>query len=286
MSIPIVIFHTGGSQDYFNNCVNVSSENNTVYVISDDSNKTTFSSNPKVRFFHVDDLQSSAVEEFKTCFINYSGNPHDYEMYCFLRVFYLKTLFEKTGLEWAFHTDSDCVILDDINAIFCSPDKLQIAYSIQKTQNQFHMAGSIHNALLNVEFCDAFIQLCFDIYKNKSKFALIDAKMQWHKNNGVPGGICDMTLYYLLYSEKLIDNICDLNIPIMVDGERAIFDHNLSDTYGFNGEETYTRELGMKVISRFGKKFYFNTQSGDPVRTISIHFQGTSAKRILSEFSI
>ena len=284
MSIPIVIFHTGGNQDYFKNCVDVSSKNNTVYVIGDDANKTTFLDNKKVQFFHIDDLQSSAVEEFKSCFVNYSGNSHDYEMYCFLRVFYLKTLFEKTGLEWAFHTDSDCVILDDINAIF-SPDKLRISYSVQKMQNPFHMVGSIHNALLNIGFCDAFIQLCFDIYQNKSKFALIDAKMQWHRNNGVPGGICDMTLYYLLYSEKLIVNVFDLNIPMMVNGERVIFDHNVSDTYGYYGEKTYARDLGIKVVSKIGNKFYFKTLSGDQVRTVSIHFQG-SAKRILSDFTI
>jgi hypothetical protein len=177
-------------------------------------------------------------------------------------VFYLKTFFEKTGLDWVFHTDSDCVILDDVNAIF-SEDKLRISYSIQKMENPFHMVGSIHNALLNIGFCDTFINLCFDIYQNKSKFALIDSKIQWHKKNGILGGICDMTLYYLLYSEKMIDNIFDLNIPMMINGERAIFDHNISDIYGFYGEKTYERSLGIKVVTRSGNNFYFKTIFAD-----------------------
>jgi hypothetical protein len=284
MSIPIVIFHTGGNQDYFKNCVDVSSKNNTVYVIGDDTNKTTFSNNKKVQFFHIDDLQSTAVEEFKACFVNYNVTPYNYELYCFLRIFYLKTLFEKTGLDWMFHTDSDCVVLDDVNTIFHS-NKLRVSYSVQKMENPFHMVGSIHNSLLNVDFCNKFIQLCFDIFQNKSKFELVDAKIKWHQKNRVRGGICDMTLYYLLYSEKLIDNIFDLNIPILVNGERAIFDHNVSDTYGYYGEKTYALDLGIKVVSRSGNNFYFKTLKGDQVRTLSIHFQG-SAKRILSNFTI
>jgi hypothetical protein len=282
MSIPIVIFHTGGSPDYFVKCVENSSKNNQVYLIGDDSNKHTFTANKNVKFFHIDDLQSTAVEEFKACFVNYSGNPHNYEMYCFLRVFYLKTLFEKTGLDWVFHTDSDCVVLENVNSIFY-PNQLRVSYSVQKMENPFHMVGSIHNALLNIDFCNTFIQLCFDIYQNKSKFSLIDSKMQWHRQNGVPGGICDMTIYYLLYSEKLIDNLFDLNIPIMVNGERAVFDHNISDSYGYYGEKTYSLELGIKVVSKNDNKYYFKVLNGNNVRTLSFHFQG-SAKRILKDF--
>jgi len=282
MSIPVVIFHCGGNQSYFVSCVNVSSKKNTVYLIGDDVNKNSFKNNKNVHFFHINDLESEETKKFKKCFVNYSGNNHHYEMYCFLRVFYLKTLFEKTKDEWMFHTDSDCVLLEDANKLFTPP--FQISYSIQNVANEYHMVGSIHNSLLNLDFCNKFIQLCFDIYDNHTKFQLINKKIQWHKTTGTPGGICDMTLYYLLYSEKIIENVVDLNIPMSVDGENTVFDHNLSDAYGYNGECTFEKQNGIKLLLRTANGYYFKTVNGDFMKLASIHFQG-DAKRILEKFS-
>lgn len=284
MSIPIVIFHTGGLPEYLINCVTISSKNNKVYLIGDDSNNFAFSGNPNVNFFHVNDLGSSEVEEFKQCFVNYSGNDANYEMYCFLRVFYLKTLFEKTGLDWVFHTDSDCVILDNIDAIF--PHPIKVSYSIQTPTNEFHMGASIHNALLNIDFCNIFVQLCFDIYQNKTKFGLIEKKIRWHQQTGMPGGICDMTLYYLINSKNMIEPIVDLNIPIQIDDDKTVFDFHYSDTYGYNGKNTYEMEDWYKRIIKRNGKFYFVNTNKEEIRTISIHFQGKRAKQALVKFSL
>jgi len=283
MQIPVVIFHVGGNQPYFVNCVNVSSQNNIVYLVGDDSNQHTFKNNNKVRFFHINDLSSPDTEKFKQCFVNYSGNNHNYEMYCFLRVFYMKILLEKTDIPWMFHTDSDCVILEDVNTIFSQP--FRTAYSIQNMENKYHMVGSIHNSLIDIDFCNKFIQLCFDIYDNRSKFHLIDEKIQWHRNTRTPGGICDMTLYYLLYSQHLIDNIVDLNEPFTIVGEDCIFDHNISDAYGYKGKNTYEKQNGIKVLFKQPNGYYFKTTDGRLIKTISIHFQG-NAKRLLENFSI
>lgn len=282
MSIPIVIFHIGGNQPYFLNCVTISSKKHTVYLIGDDTNKNTFKNNKKVHFFHINELESEETEKFKRCFVNYSNNNHNYEMVCYLRVFYLKTLFEKTQIPWMFHTDSDCILLENINNIFTHP--VQVSYSIQNMENKYHMVGSIHNSLLDIEFCNKFIQLCFDIYDNRTKFELINQKIQWHKTTGTPGGICDMTLYYLLYSEKIIENIVDLNVPILVDDEYLTFDHNVSDAYGHNGEYTYEKQNGIKTIIKKGKCYYFKTVNGQLIKTASIHYQGR-AKQILEKFS-
>ena len=281
MTIPIVIFHTRGNQAYFQSCVNNNAKNNIVYLIGDDSNKFTFINNPNVHFYHINDLVTEEAKQFEACFTNYSSNDHNYEMYCYLRIFYLKTFIEKTGKQWVFHIDSDCIILGDINNIFSEP--LSISYSIQNMKNKFHMVGSVHNALINLEFCNTFIKLCFDIYQNKSKFELINKKLEWHKQNNVPGGICDMTLYYLLHSEKLLHSVIDLNLPIKVNNEEFIFDHNISDSYGYLGEDTYEKLDGIKVICRQENNFFFKNKQGMPIRTISIHFQG-SAKRILETF--
>jgi len=288
MSIPIVIFHTGGAPDYLVSCVNISSKSNQVYLIGDDSNQSTFSNTPNVRFFHINDLSTTEIDQFKRCFVNYSSNDATYEMNCFLRVFYLKSFFEKTGLDWAFHTDSDCIVLENINKIFNSDIKT-VAYSIHRTTNEFHMSASIHNALLNRDFCNIFVELCFDIYQSKTKFGLIERKIQWHQETGMPGGICDMTLYYLIQSERMISPIIDLNEPLEYDGSHIVFDLHYSESYGYNGDYTYAMEDWHKqIVKRDGNCYFTLKDAADQeIRAASIHFQGQNAKRVLeNEFGL
>jgi len=275
--IPLVVFHVNGNQQYFKNCINLSSSKNKVYLIGDNSNMNTFVANKNVEFVNINDLKSNEISEFEKYFINYSTNDFKYELNCFLRVFYLKCFFEKMNFKKVFHTDSDCIILENINNIFTINDN--IAYSIVKN-NIYHMAGSIHNALLDINFCNKFIELCFDIYKNKTKFNLIEPKIKWHTENNIAGGVCDMTLYYLIYYEKIIDNIIDLNEKYFVNGENVVFDHTISISYGFNGENTYKMINRTKEIQINENKCYFVTNDNDLIRTISIHYQGDS-KRIL-----
>jgi hypothetical protein len=94
--IPIIVFHVNGNQDYFKKCIQISSSKNKVYLIGDNSNMTTFSENNNVEFIHINDLESGEIKDFKKCFTNYSTNKYDYELYCFLRIFYLKSFFIKT----------------------------------------------------------------------------------------------------------------------------------------------------------------------------------------------
>ena len=282
--IPIVIFHVG-SQEYFKRCVKINSEKNKIYVIGDDSNKDLFRENPNVTHIHKKSLNEDEVNEFSNCFINYSTNDRQHELNCFLRIFYLKQLMLLTGRDKFFHLDSDCIILDSVTDVFDSLQDIKIGYSVQKyaqESNIHHMVGSVHGSLLNLDFCDAFIELCFDIYQTKVKYHLIEPKVNWHRDNNHPGGVCDMTLYYLLYSEKLV-NVEDLNQQHYINNEPCVFDHAVYNAYGYLGQRTYkaSDEHGKKKLIKREGKYYFETINGDLVRALSIHFQGEWAKWIL-----
>jgi hypothetical protein len=149
-----------------------------------------------------------------------------------------------------------------------------VVYSVQNVENPFHMVGSIHNALIDLNFCDTFIQLCFDIYENKRKFHLIDEKMKWHKKNNVPGGICDMTIYYLM--TKLL-TVKDINLF-----NNKVFDHNISSPYGYLGEKTFKMNNGIKVIIK-KDKYYFQTNAKN-LEVMSMHFQGNK-KQLLFQIN-
>jgi len=277
--IPIYIFHLG-NQLYFQKCVSINSKHNHVYLIGDDSNKELFKNNPSVTHIHINSFTGDAIKEINRmiiCFHNYSTNRDVYELNCFLRVFYLKELIKQTKIPAFFHVDSDCIIFESLENIpFTSP----IQYSLQtfyEEKNSFYMVASIHNALLNMDFCNKFIQLCFDIYENKSKKHLIMPKISWHKNYNIDGGICDMTLYYLLHSEKII-NVSDTNDIIIVNGEECTFDHQISGSYGYLGKNTYKMKDNVKQIEIRNNKAYFVNHENKFIRALSIHYQGANKK--------
>jgi hypothetical protein len=281
MDIPIYIFHLGNHL-YFQKCVDINSNFNKVHIIGDDSNKFTFKNNANVFHHHIDEFNTSTeIQKMKTCFQNYSTNAHTFEFLCFLRVFYLKELILKTSITRFFHVDSDCIVLEQLHKI---PFASAIAYSLHSHQPKempYIMAGSIHNALLNLDFCNTFITLCFDVYDNKSKMNLLQPKIDWHCATKTGGGICDMTFYWLLHTEKLVQ-VEDLNTPRIIDGEMCVFDHQLNSSYGYQSCTTFKKtEKNIKEILSENKKVYFITLNGLKIRTLSIHFQG-SEKELLA----
>jgi len=279
--IPVVIFHFG-NQKYLEKCVEINSKKNFVYLIGNDTNENLFKNNKNVKHIHVKNLDNGEVNRLKRCFVNYSTHDVSYEIKCFLRVFYLKQLMLTTGINTFFHLDSDCIVFEKIEDIFSSHENINNAYSLQKfsqEKNPYHMVGCIHNGLINIELCNKFINLCFDIYENKSKMDLINSKILFHKIRKIGGGICDMTIFYLLFSEKMCE-VFDLNEKLLVNGEDCVFDHNVNDSYGFLGEDTYKMENGIKKIIKNDDKFYFFTNDDKLVRALSIHYQG-GAKNLL-----
>ncbi|MDZ4848201.1 MAG: hypothetical protein SGI77_02820, partial [Pirellulaceae bacterium] len=207
------------------------------------------------------------------------------ELFCCM--FYLKQFMLTQHLDRVFHLDSDCILLDNIGRLLSLslPDVVArngIAYSKNKSDNPWHMAGCVHNALLTLDFCEAFIQLCFDVYENRSKFHWVEPKIRWHIENKIGGGICDMTLYYLLFTEGLLE-VVDLNDIVIVDGERCVFDHNINISYGYLGDETFVMSKNVKKIIMESGKFYAFDKNGSAIRLLSIHFSGSEAKSLLRD---
>ena len=292
--IPIVIHHEGGSQDYFKNSVRVNAERNRVIVIGDDANQGLFKDlTGKVEHIHVNSLRTKEIEDFEKCYTNYSYMDEKFELKCFLRAFYVKELIRQKGLERVFYVDSDCVILENIDSVFKKLPFVEEGYSIQKhmqRSNRYHQVGCIHNALMTETLCDDFIKLCFDIYKSKDKFSLISDKWEHHKEIE-QGGVCDMTVWFLLLQNRRADSVpvTDFNDLFVLDGEDCVFDHNVSDGYGFAGPNTYLMVsepavspwVETKSIMKRNNKYYIMTNDGREVRLLSIHYQG-GAKEGLS----
>jgi hypothetical protein len=269
--IPIYIYHTG-CQEYLKKCVTINSKKNKVYLIGDDSNSCIFSNNPNVIHIHKDMFDNYEIKNFTEHFLKYRYSLN--QLSWILRIFYLRQLILMTGIKQFFHVDSDCIVLDNITSIFNNKN-IDIAYAIQDEShysNKYNMVGSVHNGLLNMNFCNKFIELSYDIFVNKSRFNLILDKHTYHEVNK-NGSVCDMTLYFLLYSKKMID-VINLNTIFKHNDEDCVFDHQICSSYGFLGENTYIVNNGIKKLIKSSDKYYIETVDNKLIRVLSLHFQG------------
>jgi hypothetical protein len=208
-------------------------------------------------------------------FVNYSTNAYRFELNCFLRMFYVRALLEKLGSGDCFHIDSDCALLADVSAIsYETADALTLHNDFG---NPVRMTASVHNARLTRDFLERFMQLCLDVFVDGTRLEDVVPKIEQHAERGLPGGVCDMTLYHLVTRGRIVQ---DLGTP----REGAVFDHRFGSPEGHELERQYEMTDGHKRLTRGDGGFYIHDVRGSAVRLLSIHFQGI-AKRFVDLLS-
>ena len=288
--VPLVIYHVQRTSLYFQKVIEYSSHFNHIILIGDETNATLFQHLPNVEHVPYPTLVSPDFVEFEQYFVNYSTNSAWFELQCFQRIFLLRELMRQRGYERVFHADSDCITMVNAGDFLATYPQVQCGLVCPKQPDPFHMACSIHNSIINTAFCDAFVQLCKDIYQNKSKFYLIEPKIRWHQEKQLSGGICDMTLYYLIYEHKLVDGIVNLMGPILYQNDVCVFDTHMIISEGYDGEKTFQMETEPEIkrvvqIQGAKQKCFFVSLDGKLIRTLSLHFQGL-AKRFLEQYDL
>lgn len=292
--IPVVFYHTNWTpqHNYLLQAIKTTtSNNNNVIVVGDNSVREgiaqLLSQSIGVEFVHVDELQDDDAREFSRCFVNYSFQPSEFELACFLRTFYMRRLIQVKDLLRVFYSDSDCAILCDVSELLWQHPTLRVGYSKQlkkQEDDKFHMTNCMHNSVLTLDMCNRYVQLCFDIYKTRAKYHLIADKWQHHQKV-MCGGVCDMTLWFLYETEKGVcaNAVFDMNEPLFMNGEKCVFDHNVNDAYGYNGRDTYNMHYDgnvnrwcdtKRIVKKDGKLYASVKEDGELVRLLSVHYQG------------
>jgi len=262
--LPIILFHLG-NPTYLSETIERNRRVHTRIVLIGDSTNSHLRG---VTHVHYETLRTPELTEFESKFVNYSTNSAAIEKLCFSRMFYIRKWLQLNGLTSCVHLDSDCVLLRPVNEIFNGTT----AYSYVSTSD--HFAASVHVSYLTMDFLLRFEQLCRNIYVTGSLFHLIEPKIRHHKENSIPGGICDMTLYYLLTKEMPVRALLD----IQPDG--SVFDDNINDSFGFLGKDTFVLTEGKKTIRKVGDRFEARCTTGQWIRINNLHFQGNAKQYI------
>ncbi len=292
-NIPLIIMHLG-EQPYFKKCVELNTKFNDVLLIGDQSNLRTFTSNPRVKHYHVFNLETDDTRDFRNYFKNYSTNSYDAEYTCFIRYFHYITIMDELGIDKIAVCDSDCVVLENVDKLWAAYMKpgVNAAMPIDVSQTEEHIDKVCNSVgLLTRDFCLRFVNLVRDIYLHQTQYSLIEKKIRWHAVNEIPGGISDMTLLSALWSSGDV-NMTNLAGTEIYENEICAFDWNLQSASGFKGKDTYVMlQSGIKYAKKMmgsdgTPKFYFATKDMEYIRALSFHFQGFKSKALLENFSM
>jgi hypothetical protein len=260
--IPVVFFHIG-DQDYFSSSLRIALKNNHVIHIGDSPR----SLDPKYRFVDFREV-SEGFKEFASVYQHYSFNPLEYERICFLRWIALMNLMRKEGISRTFYSDSDVAVLDDVSLAFDEIGRPETSFVVMDDQENYRWSACGLSSYWTVSSIEKMCEFIFSSYTDPLRLTKLQEKASWHMSNKIPGGVCDMTVFYLFTLEN---DVFPINRVI----DNTTFDQNVNDSENFIRNEFIMIE-GKKKITREGNLLFGETSHGEKVRFRTIHCQGNA----------
>lgn len=265
MSVPIVVIHKG-NQKYLHYCLlqaKRTNPNSRIILIGDESNHNCLDF---VEHYNYKDLGCSQVEELSQNYKNFSPNSYDFELFCFLRWFYLRNLMKKLKLESCFHVDSDLMIYCDVDK---ECEKFEGAMlTIDSWDNK--TATSPHNMYIgSFDAIDGFCNYVCDIYKNETKVSEFGAIYQERLANNYLQGISDMSLWIFFANILPPDKV--YNLCGIIDGYK--FDHNIIAEKDFE-KNGYVKKIKFIKGIPYSKYISDGKYQGQLIEFKTLHFQG------------
>lgn len=263
-TVPIFFIHSG-NQEYLGYTIKQAEKNNkTVCLLGDSSNR-----NRSNYWVNMQDYITEDYEKFKTIYLHMSSNPYEFELNCFRRFFVSYEFAKQNEIERFLMLDSDLLAFVNFSKLDFS--NYIAGFSIPKNQDHYNWTASPHCSYWTLEGIKCFLDFLTDKYTNG--IDQLKSKWNYHKDNKIKGGICDMTLLYLWSLSQEKNKI--LNTARIYDG--TVFDHFLSVSEGYEiGAFLVRKFCNIKHLKFDEGKAYFKTKDGQWVKTYTIHAQGKS----------
>ena len=193
--LPIVFFHSGNIPGYLIRSVNQALiYNKNVVLITD-----TSSEHLKIKQYLIDQL-NEGVATFEDKYVHMSSNSVSFELICIKRWFLLRNYMNKYNIDVCYYSDSDVMIYDNLTAVYSFYKEFDAAYTMTEYQENYRWSASACCSFWKRETINRFCDFILDLYST-SKIEKLKQKWNYHQQNNIPGGICDMTLLYLFTKE-------------------------------------------------------------------------------------
>lgn len=252
------------------------SPNSNVVLIGDTPGIKGIQSKP------INTFENTYIDIFRTHYIHMSTNPEYFELFCWIRWFYLLTYMKYYDVDSVLYLDSDVFLyssIDDIRVAYSDLTfKCVLSIPLQDF-NSLRWSASGHASYWTVDILEEFCRFIIASYCDQKYVAMYKRKWDWHLSHKQPGGVCDMTTLYLFWRENQ-DHIT--NFATSHHGN--VFDCNIN--VGANDIlDQYVTESGMKKVDFIdGQPFlYLTEEARGRDRVHALHFQG-AAKRHMRVF--
>lgn len=261
--IPIIVVHKG-NQKYLKNCILCAQENgNFVILIGDEKNKGMCKDWTDYR-----DCESELFEEFQKYYVHMSSNSEVFELICFQRYFYVCQYMVSHQLKECIMIDSDALVFGEVTENLI-PAGIDMGSSWFEVQEKYTWSVCPHFTYWTKRGLLDFLYFCIDSYRENEKRKLLEEKYQYHLDNQIPGGICDMTLLYLWMKQT--------GFPVVNFSKRKeqLVDYNINkpmiDTETYIMWERYDMK---KIVFENGKPYFIRRDDGRKVPVLIIHAWG------------
>lgn len=220
--------------------------------------------------------------DFEGQYVHLSSATREFELLCFKRYFYLYAVAKQRGLTHFWMIDSDAIVLKDLSEItnnYLIANQFAAGVSTRH-QDQFDWASSPHTSFWTLNGLGDFLNFLKQLYIGPTR-TLLNEKYQWHVDNHIPGGICDMTALFLWQKNR--EDICNL-ARIHLDG-LPLFDNNLNEDGNMTRNEfQMVRNVRLKKITHENQAYWaYPTSHSNAIPVIALHFQGR-AKTCMATF--
>lgn len=277
MIVPVIMTHGSGGdnpdridQGYLALTLKQAQQyNQRVILLGDPTN-----SHLDVEHYNYADFYGEAKKFFEEEYVQYSYYKEGYDRFTMALYFMLKAFMQTTGLKVISNTDSDMMIYCDMTTEEQKlPENYLLACCIPEYQPTFRWNASTEISFITLEGICEVCEFLHRVYTTPAWLAKIKSKWDWHVENKLHGGVCDMTLMWLFVQDRERERIVNLTPPI-ASPEGGTFSHKISgDENSIQGE--YRMSGRLKEIEWHGGKPYgYNLRLNTWVRFKTIHLQG------------
>jgi len=271
MNIPVIFFHLG-YQNYLSKTIRQAKLNNERVILLGDSN------NSHLDVEHHDITKYiNMFEDFNKIYRHMSANNPQLEYLCFIRWYILKNFLEENNIEKCFYFDSDIMLYSNMSEQVDSFLSQSNGFCVPYEQPEFRWSASGHNSFWTKQTLGEFCEFIFNTYASKEGINKLKQKWDHHVKNNQPGGICDMTLFWLFFDSKNGENIDILSD--VIDG--STYDDNINSSDNRFKNEYRMKNNIKEVDWKDGKPYCYNLKLNKWIRFNTLHFQGETAKLLL-----
>ena len=267
-----------GNQDYLQIAAKeTQASGNRVILIGDDAQTG------KMCTAYYDDglIDLPDYREFEAQYVHMSSAPKVFELLCFKRYFYLYAIAKQRGLNHFWMIDSDAVVLQDLSGVASHLIANQFSAGVStRHQSEYDWASSPHTSFWSLAGLESFVSFLKNLHTSEVR-SLLNQKYQWHLDNNIPGGICDMTALFLWQKSKGdVFNLAKAHHEGL-----PLFDNNLNEDGNMSAcEFLMVRNVRLKKIIHEGNQYWAHLQKGGgQTPVVALHFQGR-AKSCMATF--